>query len=304
MKSIYKLKKQKLTPIKKSNFSLERDIQTICEENMETILGIKFLADEFPIGGRRYDAVAYDPNANTFIIIEFKNRESQSLVDQGYTYLNIALDRKSDLILLYHRVTGDKEKDDFAWDSMRVYFVSPVFTPYQRGAVTTSMPFKMFEINRFDNDIVTMEEIIGTEIHDVDPVQRNNKEAEKVSKVVKTYTEDEIIKNSNDNIKEIYEYLKGKITTWDDVVVEATKLYISYKVNDQAFLDVIPQKKALKLNLCFKKGQYQLKTNVSFDDVSEVGHWATGDYQTSISTIDEADAVIPAIKEIYNLKNR
>lgn len=305
MKSIYQLTGKVLKPIKKRTFSKERELQILCEENMREIWGIRFLADEFEIGGRRFDAVGFDEANNAFIIIEFKNRESQSLVDQGYTYLNIALDRKENLILLYYKATGDKKKDDFDWESIRVYFVSPKFTEYQIGAVTTKMPFKMFEVNKFDDGIVSIEEISGTEIHDVDPILKNNKEVEKVNDVVKTYTEDELLKKSNDNIKEVYEYLKGKITTWDDVGVSAQKHYISFKVNDHAFLAVIPQTNTLKLALGIKKGQIELKNpNVKLEDMSEKGHLATGDYQGSISTIDDADSMIPTIKEIYNFKSR
>lgn len=120
---------------------------------------IKFIKSEFQIDKYRFDSVGFnkDEDWNSFVIFEYKKSQNYSLIDQGYAYLNTALDRKSELILLYNEIFNKSLRvNDVNWENIRVYFVSPKFTIYQRDAVQETMPFELYEINQYSQNIITI----------------------------------------------------------------------------------------------------------------------------------------------------
>ena len=53
MNQIYKLNKKKLSQIESTNFNLEKEIQTIVENNTEELFEIKLVKSEFSVNGYR-----------------------------------------------------------------------------------------------------------------------------------------------------------------------------------------------------------------------------------------------------------
>ena len=86
------------TVLKQKDFKNEKELQTFFENNIETILGYKFVATEFSVGNFRIDTLAFDEENKSFKIIEYKNVKNHSLVDQGYTYLKLLIERKADFV--------------------------------------------------------------------------------------------------------------------------------------------------------------------------------------------------------------
>ena len=96
---LYKIKKDTLEPIERDPFKLEKEIQSVVESNVETLFGLEFVKSEFSLGQFRLDSVCFDNDTNSFVIIEYKKESSYSVIDQGYSYLSLMLNNKSDFIL-------------------------------------------------------------------------------------------------------------------------------------------------------------------------------------------------------------
>lgn len=64
-----------LTPLSETPFLLEKDIQTLCEQNLSQISELVFVKSEFSIKNKRIDTLAYDPENNSFVIIEYKRNK-------------------------------------------------------------------------------------------------------------------------------------------------------------------------------------------------------------------------------------
>lgn len=75
-------KNNKLTLIKEKRISKESEIQTLVENNLTEIFGLELVKSEFAIENFRFDTLAYDAEANTFVIIEYKSDQNYSVVDQ------------------------------------------------------------------------------------------------------------------------------------------------------------------------------------------------------------------------------
>jgi len=103
---LYNLKNKKLTQVESKPFNLEKDIQTIIEENTQELFNLQFVTTEFSIGDFRLDSLCFDEENKSFVIIEYKKHKSYSVIDQGYSYLSLMLNNKSDFnqntdLLLY-----------------------------------------------------------------------------------------------------------------------------------------------------------------------------------------------------------
>jgi len=65
-------------------------------------MGLELVKSEFSIKNKRIDTLAFDPQANAFIIIEYKRDKSISVVDQGIKYISLMLKNKADFIVEYN----------------------------------------------------------------------------------------------------------------------------------------------------------------------------------------------------------
>ena len=75
-------KRSNLQPIKEQKIPLEKDMQNVVENNLEEIFGFDFVSSEFTVDNFRIDTFAYNPDTNSFIVIEYKKDRSFSVVDQ------------------------------------------------------------------------------------------------------------------------------------------------------------------------------------------------------------------------------
>ncbi len=145
--------------LKEVDFVNEKELQSYFENNIESILGLKFVATEFVVGSFRIDTLAFDEEAKSFKIIEYKNVKNHSLVDQGYTYLKLMLERKADFVLQYNlKNNSNLSINDVDWSQSRILFVSPVFTPYQLNATDfKNIPVDLYKVTKYEDDIVDID---------------------------------------------------------------------------------------------------------------------------------------------------
>ena len=64
--------------LKQKDFKNEKELQNFFENNIETILGYKFIDTEFVVGDFRIDSLAFDEESKSFRIIEYKNVKNLS----------------------------------------------------------------------------------------------------------------------------------------------------------------------------------------------------------------------------------
>ncbi len=300
---LFKIKGTQLTDISSSSFKLEKDIQTLIESNLESVFGIQFVKTELTIKSFRIDTLAFDKENNSFVIIEYKKDLKFSIIDQGYTYLSLLLNNKSDFILEYNETMNTQLKRDYVdWSQSKVIFISPSFSEYQKHSVNfKDVPFELWEIKKFENDLISLtqhkvssNESISTTIEDNETV------VGKVSREVKLYTEEYHLekKNLTNDIKERYFNLRDRITTLNDVEIIPRQLYIGFKFKSN-FVDVEIRPKDIKLYINMKIGELDDPKGIS-RDVSNQGHWGNGDYEIRITENTDLDYIMFLINQSYN----
>ena len=129
---LFKVKNKSLTEVSRKSFGLEKEIQSLVESNTEEIFNLEFVSSEFSINNFRIDSLCFDNEKNSFVIIEYKKGSSYSVIDQGYSYLSIMLNNKSDFILEYNESRKNNlKREDVDWSQSKIIFVSPSFNNYQ-----------------------------------------------------------------------------------------------------------------------------------------------------------------------------
>jgi len=300
---LYKLKGTKMTNVSSSAFKLEKEIQNLIENNLDTLFGLKFVRSEVAIKGFRIDTLGFDSENKSFVIIEYKKDMKFSVIDQGYTYLSLLLNNKSDFILEFNEsVNNHLKRDDVDWSQSKVIFISPVFSEYQKHSVNfKDVPFELWEIKRYDNDLISLiqhrvssnETISNTTIGDSETI------VGKVSREVKLYSEGHHLEKKNLPEETIarYQELKDRILNLGDVDVIPRKLYIGFKLKTN-FVDVEIRAKDIKIFLNLKKGELDDPKGLT-RDVSNQGHWGNGDYELRITSNTDIDYIMFLIKQSY-----
>ena len=100
-------------------------------------------------------------------------------------------------------------------------------------------------------------------------------------------------------ILDLYHQLEKRILNLDaSVRVEFKKLYIAFKVQTN-IVDVVPQKKRLRLSLNMKFEKISDPLN-KCKDVSGLGRWGNGDVEIGLEKIEELDYVMELIGQAFD----
>ena len=230
---LYLNQNSKLKEVEEKAFKLEREIQKVFEDNLDTVMGLSLVKSEFTIKNKRIDTLAFDKQSNAFIIIEYKRDRSLSVVDQGFTYLSLMLENKADFIIEYNESLGlNLKRDDVDWSQTRVVFVSTAFTENQILATNfKDIAIELWEVKRFENNLISITPIKKTNsATSIKPVMQQNQSLKLVSDEIKVYTEDEHIARASDEIAELYvKFRDALINLVDGIEVKPQKFYVAFK---------------------------------------------------------------------------
>ena len=289
--------------LKQDDFKNEKELQKYFENNLEQILGFKFICTEFTVGNFRVDSLAFDAESKSFKIIEYKNVKNHSLVDQGYTYLKLLLERKADFVLQYNTITKSALTiNDIDWSQSRIIFVSPTFTPYQLNATDfKNIPVDLIKVTKYENNIIDIDFIKKTSNVKIEEFGTENGQRE-VSKEIKVYTEEDHLNKVSEGTQKLYELIKSKILELDDIDIDVKKVYIAFK-GRKNITDIEFNQNKLKVYINLKKGMLEDPLNIA-QDITKIGHWGNGDYRVEVSSEEDIDNVMPLIKQSLKVNKK
>ena len=152
-------------------FANEKQMQKFVEDNIEALFpGLTFLKTEFremTDGERRLDTIAFDTNENTFVVIEYKNRQDGRAVPQAKAYLKDMRDNKGDLMVEYSKKMNCMvpDKKSFCWTGMYAIIMAPEFERLQIPAAADDGNLELYEIRRYDDHAVMVDRVGGAHVH-------------------------------------------------------------------------------------------------------------------------------------------
>lgn len=290
-----------LTAIKEKPFKLEKDIQRLFELNLKQIMGLELVKSEFSVKNKRIDTLAFDPQSKAFAIIEYKRDRNASVFDQGVTYLNLMLQNKEIFIIEYNEsLNRTLKRTAVDWSQTRVIFVSSDFTENQIEATNfKDFSIELLQVKRYETRTVSITPIQKSKnAESIKQLTGKNTAAIKtITAVIKTYTEEDLLKGKPDTVTELYQQFKAAIhNLTDGIEVQPQKFYIAFKKDGHNITDIAIQTAGLKLIINIKRGALDDPKHLA-RDISGIGHLGNGDYGIKVSNNDHLEYIMSLIKQ-------
>ena len=300
--ALFKIKNLNVSKLSTLDLEKEKNIQTLFEQNLLTILNVDFLATEYSTSfGGRIDTLGIDKNGSP-VIIEYKRNQNDNVINQGLSYLRWLLDHKADFEILCRNKKIEVEID---WTSPRVICVAESYNKFDLDTVEI-LPIKieLLRYRIYEDDILLVESDSqkGIKISTTKIFEKGNKQKEKETRLQKDYTIDEHLQVGSKEIKELFMQLKEMITGLDESITEEAKSkYIAYKLTTN-FVDVVIKKNSIKVFLNMPSGKLNDPYNITRDmeKPKKIGHWGNGDYEVIIENKEELVKLFELIKQSYN----
>ena len=240
---LYQTQAQSLVELTEDPFRLEREIQSLFESNLYSFTGLEFIKSEFTIKNNRIDTLAFDPESQAFVIIEYKRERNYSVIDQGVSYLNLMLDYKADFIVEYNESQSKQlKRQGVDWSQSRIIFVSPSFTDFQKQSTNfKDLGIELWEIKRYQGGIVSVNPLQKAKsAPSIKQVQKvDSEDIQKIAKEIQQYDEAYHLADKSDDIKELYEQFRDSILNLaPDIEMNIRKNYIAFKCKNSNLLYV------------------------------------------------------------------
>lgn len=279
----------------------EKNIQTLFEQNLLTILNVDFLVTEYSTSfGGRIDTLGIDKNGSP-VIIEYKRNQNDNVINQGLSYLRWLLDHKADFEILCRNKKINIEID---WTSPRVICVAESYNKFDLDTVEI-LPIKI-ELLRYriyeDGILLVESETQKTIKISTSKIFEKGKKEKDTTKLQKDYSIGSHLRVASSQIKELFMQLKEMLTSLDEAIIEEAKAkYIAYKLTTN-FVDIVIQKNAIKAFLNVPSGKLNDPYNIVRDltKPKPIGHWGNGDYEVLVKNKEELLKLFELIKQSYN----
>ena len=308
---ILKKRGNSFAPLQERPFKLERDLQNLVEANLTELLDLKLVKSEFAIKQYRFDTLAFDVERKSFVIIEYKRNTNYSVVDQGISYLNTMLANKGEFHVEYSETFNIYlKREDVDWSQTRVIFVAPSFTSFQKQAVNfKDLPIELCEVKQFEDDTLYVNllsksagapTLQGLQSSN-SGISENSESLSKITKELKPYTEEDLLKGKSEDIKELYDEFKNAILALNsDIVLDPKKHYISFKLKGNV-VDIEVQNKALKIWLNMPVGELDDPKGLT-RNINGLGSLGVGNYDLKVKNTDNLEYIMSLVKQVIKDK--
>ena len=278
-----------------SEVVLERELQNLIEQNMETFFGVRLLKSEYAITNGRMDSIGIDEN-NSPVIFEYKRSQNENVINQGLFYLDWLLDHKANFKLLVIEKFGMDAAEKIDWSVPCVICIAHDFTKYDIHAVNQMQRnIKLVAYRKYEDDLILFEHLNAPIVTPL--AETTSAEAEEKISTQKTHLEklNIISPEMNSLYQSVCDYIES---LGDDIVKNQLKYYIAYK-KIQNMICVEIYNKQIILFLKLHPETVELEDGFT-RDMRSIGHYGTGDLQITIKDVKDFEKAKPLIDRAYN----
>ncbi len=308
---LFEIVDQKLSVLPQSNFSIERNLQNIIENNLQTVFNCRLIKSEFSTGYQhlgRIDTLAISEDDNP-VIIEYKKVESSELINQSLYYLAWIKDHQGDFEIAVQKALGNSPKID--WSEIRVICIAPNYKKYDLYAVQMmGANIELWSYHLFQNKYLYLEKIFQAnyspssinedqgKINGKNPIMVEAGKKAALTRATGIYTFEKHIDGKSDAIKELAYSVQEFVMGLDSSIQEAPKKnYIAYKIS-QNFVSMEIQNQRVILFIKLIPKDLENPPSIS-RDMTNKGHYGTGDFEISIKNSADLEIAKPYIEMAY-----
>ncbi|MDO9581300.1 MAG: DUF5655 domain-containing protein [Bacteroidales bacterium] len=265
-------------------FNNEAALRDFFADNLEDLLGMSFLAKEYPTTEGRIDTLAID-ETNAPVIIEYKWGQNDAIFTQGLFYFNWLRKNKKHFDLLVADKLGKNVKVN--WGSPRVILVSQGFDNRTIVAVQEVDYVELIKYTPYKQDILYLETVYSP-----NKTQLLKEEGKKQNGEI--YDLDYHLNRTTKEIKEVFYAIQEKIKLLPSVnEIINKKTGITYRAT-KSFAFFQFGKSYIDIQL------REPKYNDSKNLVKDISHFEYG-YKGSVKirSIEDVDYVFGLVKQSY-----
>ncbi|MEH6716507.1 DUF5655 domain-containing protein [Parasphingorhabdus flavimaris] len=297
---LFQTKGEALSELESSSAPLEKGLQTQFEDNLDTLLGVRFLASEYSTThGGRMDTLGIDENGYP-VIIEYKRDRSENVINQGLFYLDWLMDHRGDFELLVRDRYGKEAADQIEWGAPRLICIAADFNKYDEHAVKQmGRNIELVRYKKFGDNLLLLELLTAVSASTSSKTPTAGAKAPNgssaSSKTVSEYMAD-MGQELSDLFADVEIFLLGR---GDDVTKKVTRFYLAYRrIKNYACVEVRPTLNQLKMFLKIDPDTVDLVDGFS-RDVRKIGHFGTGDLELTIGSHEDFERAKPLILRSY-----
>lgn len=263
-------------------YALEREVQTLFESNLESLLGVRFVATEFIAGtGNRIDTLGLDEN-NFPVVVEYKLDKNRTVINQGVAYLVWIKNNQAEFWKAVLNRLGKEVADAIDFSNVRLICVAADFTRDDLGMYEL-MPsmIDLVRYRRFGNGHILLERITSN-VKRSSPTPSSSPSSPNVN----DKSIDQVLADSDLTTQELYGSIRLAILKQgDDITEKSTKLYFAFK-RTRNFASVVNGRRGeWLLQLHINPDEVNLLPN--YRDVRKIGIWGTGQLQIRIQNVED-----------------
>ena len=275
---------------------LEHKRQALIERHIEKFLHVRFLASEYSTGkthSGRIDTLGIDENGCP-VIIEYKRSTNENVINQGLFYLDWLMDHKAEVELLVLKKYGKEAAETIEWSSPRLLCIAGDFTRYDEHAVQQiNRNIELFRYKRYGSELLLLELVNA-----VTASPENDGGTVIPPTNVKYKTVSEYLEEADVKLQDLFESLKAYLLgLGDDVQMKTLKFYFAFK-RIRNFAAVEVRTKALMIHVKTDPKSVTLEKGFT-RDVSNVGHFGTGDLEITLKTLADLEKAKPLFLASY-----
>ena len=296
---LFNISGNEVSQLEAKSVELEKSLQKLIEQNLETLIGVTFLASEHstgPVHGGRIDTLGIDEN-NCPVIVEYKRTSSENVINQGLYYLDWLLDHKAEFQLLVMKALDAEKAETVDWQGARVLCIAGDFTKYDQHAVQQiNRNIELIRYCKFGDQLLLLElinrVIVQTEREPTTTVETAT------SPSYKTITD--YFQKADQALLDRYSALESfLLSLGDDVEQKTTKYYVAFRrLKNFACIEIHVSSNEILIFIKVNPDSIVLEDEFT-RDVRKIGHFGTGDLEIRLKSAEDLEKAQPLLIKSY-----
>ncbi|MFI5648805.1 hypothetical protein [Kitasatospora sp. NPDC051705] len=288
--------------LRSSTVALEVQLQRRVEASMEAMLGIRFLASEYPTGPwhrGRVDSLGLDENGVP-VVIEFKKGTDSGVVSQAVSYLTWVKSSRHEFEALVREKLGPEAAESVDWRSPRALCIAAGFSHHDRVAVGDlgrQWPIELVRYRIFDGGLLSLQRVepVSAAVSQA-AVRRSTTPS--VPAVAVEAAELPVLADVPECLQDLYGELDEVFTASGEVETVVLKHYIAYRrLQNVASVIFRPSVSHRVILVYLRLDPDTVELEEGFTrDMRGIGHLGTGDLEVRIASAADLKKAGPLIE--------
>jgi predicted transport protein len=290
---LFRVGDARIKELERRSGGIEKSLQTLIENNLDTLLGVRLVASEYaPTGldADPIDTLGIDENGAP-VVVKYKRALNENVVTQGLFYLDWLSDHKEDFEGLVATVMAPKNAPGLYWPARRLVCISGDFNRFDRhAAAQMTRNIDLVEYCQFDIGFL----MLSLTASSTDP-------AVAVSSGEGADTATAQLEAAPKAIFDLFQALRHFVKALgDDVQVQALKSGFAFR-RMKSFAWAVVQPKARKISLYLPLDPEKTELEAGFSrDMSKRDHPGSGRLELTLRKPEDLEKAKPYLVDGYH----